>query len=94
MAKSCVCAPGLPSLQGSVLKVRYLCWDQSHTHCPEVALGLELHIVLGNLMETEVRGKVVVHGVLPALTVALEERDHHLGLMDDLGQLPPEEGSM
>lgn len=79
LGKSCVCAPGLPSLvPGSVLKAGYLCWDQTHTHCPEVALGLELRTVLGHLKDTGVRGKVVVHGVLPALTVVPQEGDHHL----------------
>lgn len=86
LGKSCVCAPGLPSLlQGSVLKATCPCWDQTNTQCPEVALGLELYTVLGHLKEAGVRGKVVAHGVLPALIVVPEKGDHHLELMDDLG---------
>lgn len=86
LGKSCVYASGLPSLvQGSVLKATCPCWDQTHTHCPEVALGLELHMVLGHLKEAGVRGKVVAHGVLPALIVVPKKGDHHLELMDDLG---------
>lgn len=83
--KLCVCLRSAITSTGQCPEGTCLCWDKTHTHCPEVALGLELHMVLGHLKEAGVRGKVVAHGVLPALRVVPKKGDHHLELMDDLG---------